>query len=191
MRFVLVVVSIFMLFSFAACAQSVMTPQLSSQMGGDPADEVVGYPSYEQSNSSGYPSPGDNPKKETAVDLQITLEAPTPEIGKASISGILFFSQQSVVMANLDLYLTRAIGTEKSEVPPILAGVISEKGDIPLRTNEMGEFSINNVPPGNYYLIVSQDLSVIMKADGTTSAPLLISLTPDQKLPLGIVYYVP
>jgi hypothetical protein len=137
------------------------------------------------SPQSAYPSDTENIEKQTPVD---TVEAPVPEKGKASISGVLYSKTVSRNLSNVVIYLTPAIGSEKSS-PVLLYGPDKSKGDVPGITNEKGQFSLNNVPPGNYYLVAlsSEHWTFGMISDQNEN-PKLIILSQDEKFDLGVIY---
>ncbi len=114
-------------------------------------------------------------------------EAPVPESGKASISGILFSKSSSTILTNFRLYVTLAQGPDKNAVPPILAGPIKDLGDVTATTGQDGKFEFNNLNPGNYYLIVVMptDYSVVEKSLTDEQAQ-LIQLSPNQQNPIGL-----
>jgi len=86
-------------------------------------------------------------------------------------------------------YLTQAVGNSNSEIPTWLIGPEVEKGDIRGWTDTQGQFALNNIPPGKYYLIVwaPYDWIPAVKSDNDPS-PLLIELSASQRQILGIVY---
>ncbi|WP_062195563.1 hypothetical protein [Anaerolinea thermolimosa] len=133
-----------------------------------------------------YPAPENADLKLTPTLSHFII--PTPESGKASVYGVLVNFATSALMNNVDIYLTRAVGEDHNQVPPFLVGAIEKNGDIKGKTNNVGQFMFTNIPPGNYYLIVSMDLSPVTPKD-TTTIPLLIQLRPDTITELGTIYY--
>jgi hypothetical protein len=87
------------------------------------------------------------------------------------------------------LYLTRAVGPEKRDVPGIITGPEPTIGDIVGLTNEKGQFFFVDVPPGNYYLFIwtpgGYTHAQVSREDMT---PQLIVLKPNDRLAMGIVY---
>lgn len=116
-------------------------------------------------------------------------DAPRPNTGKASISGTLYSFTLFRVIPKTLLYLTMASGVDNRDLPPVFIGPEQNQGDIAVTSDEKGQFFVNNIPSGNYFLVVSASfrwsLAVISDKDFT---PLLIELKPDQRQPLGIVY---
>lgn len=86
-------------------------------------------------------------------------------------------------------YLTPAVGEDHRQMPTFLIGPHENAEDVRGYTDSNGQFVLDNVPPGNYYLIVWAPYDWVpaetSRADAT---PLLLELAPDQKKPLGIVY---
>lgn len=82
-----------------------------------------------------------------------------------------------------------ASGADNRDLPPAFIGPEQNRGDIAGISDEKGHFFVKNIPPGNYFLVVSApfswSLAVVSDKD---FAPLLIELGPDQKQPLGIIY---
>lgn len=163
---------------------------------------ILGTACIAQNSNISYPSPyPSNPVGAQAtqlqdsqtperVDLTIPLQSiPPPETGKASIGGTLYSFTLSRVIPKTLLYLTMASGKDNRDWPSILIGPEPTQGDIVVTSNEEGLFFVNNIPPGNYFLVVATpirwSLAVVPDRD---YAPLLIELKPDQRQPLGIVY---
>lgn len=149
-----------------------------------PSPSTEGYPTMGYQGMEGY-APPENSSFEIPEG---NVPAPVPEEGKASLSGVLFQKSHSAVLAKFSLYLTPAQGENRDQPPPILAGPLADKGDIPTTSNEKGEFFFNNLEPGNYFLVVSlgydYELAVKSLDDAT---PMLIRLEPNQQLALGTV----
>jgi hypothetical protein len=75
------------------------------------------------------------------------------------------------------------------EPPAVLVGAHAEQGDILGFTDETGEFALSDIPPGNYYLAVWAPYNWILVPESSTdSTPRLITLEPDERLNLGVVY---
>lgn len=116
-------------------------------------------------------------------------DAPVPAPGKASISGVIYSYTISRITPGTMFYLTHGVGPDNRQMPQFLVGPSDSSGDIRGQTNDRGEFTLNNIPPGNYYLIVwapanwpEADISP------TNPTPRLIELHENQKQPLGVVY---
>lgn len=118
---------------------------------------------------------------------QLVLDPPIPELGKASVSGLLYsFTGKGPIPGTL-FYLTpvREIGNP----PNVLVGPHSDQGDVRGVSDSEGRFILNNVPPGNYYLVVWAPYNWILAVESETDAtPRLITLKPNQRLSLGIIY---
>jgi hypothetical protein len=131
--------------------------------------------------------PGQPSRKENNINPDEIIP-PNPKPGSASISGVLYgyryVINEKVLLSGAVIYLTRATGEKRDEVPPILVGALPEKGDILSRTDSNGVLMVNNIPPGNYFLIFSIDLSPIIQSKDDLK-PRLIQLSANQKLNLG------
>jgi hypothetical protein len=115
--------------------------------------------------------------------------APQPEPGTASVSGVLFSSTVSRVLTELLVYLTPGWGDDKRTVPGIVMGPRAEAGDIFGRTDGQGQFALNNIPPGNYYLVAHSGASTEFGSkDFLPSQPQLIELKAGDQVLLGVVY---
>jgi hypothetical protein len=86
-------------------------------------------------------------------------------------------------------YLTPAIGPEKRAMPPILIGPEESQGDVRGQSDASGKITLNNITPGNYFLIVWAPYNW-PEADtsATDPTPRLIELKANQREPLGVVY---
>lgn len=138
-----------------------------------------------------YPAPQDLPSaNETSLRFPVApVHAPQPNPGKASISGTLYSYTLSRVIPETMFYLTRAVGDDNRKMPTWLIGPEVEKGDIRGWTDANGQFALNNIPPGNYYLIVWAPYDWIPAVSlSDDSSPRLIELPADRRQVLGIVY---
>lgn len=163
------------------------SPQPNIEIPISTVDTIPGYPVIiVKTENSAYPPP--EKIDPTSIQTLSYFNIPTPEPGKASVYGSLVNFSTFTLMSNVDIYLTRAIGKDHNQVPPILFGALEKNGDIEGKTNFDGQFVFSNIPPGNYYLIVSMDLSPVTSKNATTM-PLLIEVKPDTIIKLGTVYY--
>jgi len=82
-----------------------------------------------------------------------------------------------------------AEGENKDQVPGILIGSgLESRGDIVSRTDDQGNFYIDNIPPGNYFLVVSfQNNIVLTSISETDLAPRLYTFEADASIPLGLI----
>jgi hypothetical protein len=181
------------LFFITSCSPTPATvnPGASSSSTADypaPVEQglgVQGYPTPDLSNMQAVPYP-------LTTEIKIDLppdppdSAPEPETGKASISGALFSYTQKIRLAGTIAYLTPATGDKKDQMPSILIGPKSEKGDYTFKTDDKGNFELNNVPPGKYFMIVQSPLTWDeVQTSETDLKPLLFDLQADQKHILG------
>lgn len=127
-----------------------------------------------------------------ALDQALALapkDAPKPDAGKASISGLVYSPSLSMGVMKTGFYLTKALGENNHQISPILIGPDETKGDVRGITDKDGTFSVNNLEPGNYFIVLSAPNDwVPFERDGTSGAPRLIELKADQQLALGLLY---
>lgn len=148
---------------------------------------VNGYPSPDPQDQamSAYPS---DTNTEIFLPPEPPATAPEPEKGKASISGALYSFTSKIRLPGTQAYLTRASGEQGNQLNPVLTGPQPEIGDITFSTDNKGNFELNNIPPGKYFIIVwaPYSWSVVQKSETDNSA-LLFDLVADQPKPVGIV----
>lgn len=127
-------------------------------------------------------------------NIQIEIEditdipiANKPISGKASFSGIIYSYVMHQLIPNTAFYITPAIGKDKS-FPPIIAGPNVEQGDIYGFTDNNGGIVLNNIEPGNYYLIVWSPYNwTFAVIDMEEEKPMLFKLDEDKLLNSGVI----
>lgn len=160
-----------------------------------PADTNSAYPigNAEQTNpSSAYPSGSGYRSPALPADENIVppADAPQPEPGKASVSGVIYSNSSSTALPGFQFYFTPAQGENNDEVPPVLTGAFSEKGDILVNTGSKGEFQVNNIPPGNYYIILLAPGDYLVAVNSKTDEkPRMVTLNADEAKPLGLIVF--
>jgi hypothetical protein len=138
------------------------------------------YPSTDQN----YPTPLPAGVLPTAPQ-----EAPVPDPGKASISGVLYSHTINQVVVGTGFYLLPAVGPEKKDVPSIIVAPDPSKGDIISYSDNNGDISINDIPPGNYYLVVWAPMNwSIAQTSEQDTTPRLLELNAGSRVPLGVIY---
>jgi len=149
----------------------------------------------------GYPSPRSEinplivypPPVATITTAEISalkvLDPPTPDPELGSISGLLLNGIQNIFMKNAQIYLLHVGGSDTDRIPPVLVGYQSKNGDIAGRTESDGQFVFQNVPPGNYFIIFSMDLSPIFSSPNSVQ-PVIIKVSDGDMINLGVVYYL-
>jgi hypothetical protein len=130
------------------------------------------------------PSPLQPATHESIVDV------PAPSQNKAAISGLFYSYTSKQEVPQTLFYLTPAVGPDKLQMPALLTGPEVSAGDIQGQTDQLGQFTLNDIPPGNYYLIIWAPPYSWSEAQMSPNdpSPRLISLSPNQSLPLGTVY---
>jgi hypothetical protein len=123
------------------------------------------------------------------VPVEVPSEAPVPEEGQASISGVLYTFSGNGPIPGTIFYLTPARGETNQEPPAVFVGPREEEGDVQGMSDPKGQIALNNVPPGNYYLVVWAPYNWIMAVESDTDPTFrLITLEPDQRETLGMIY---
>jgi hypothetical protein len=135
-------------------------------------------------------SPFESPATVPTATLKATVAAPLPSQNKAALSGRFYSYTSEQEIPQTLFYLTPAVGPDKMQMPALLTGPEVSAGDIQGQTDQLGQFTLNDIPPGNYYLIVWAPPYSWSEAQmgPVDPSPRLISLSPNQSLPLGIVY---
>jgi hypothetical protein len=153
---------------------------------------VSSYPSPVAQNfygSNGYPIAGNEQQAFTEPIPIPPQSAPEPLTGKVSISGVLYSSTSNIILRNTQAYLTLASGVGNDQLNPVLGGPKPQIGDILFTTDEKGNFELNNVPAGKYFIVVWAPLSwtVVMKSKTDANA-MLMNLQAGSKTPLGVLF---
>ena len=85
-------------------------------------------------------------------------------------------------------YLTPAQGEQKDQMPALLTNPDPKRGDVFFTTDDKGNFQLDNVQPGNYFLIVWSPYTwEVAQISETDEKALLVELKADQKNILGVV----
>lgn len=167
------------------------TPEAGYPSAGQDATNNYGYPVPEQTAPTdiAYPAPSSLPTLAVGELPVPPAEALIPEQGKAALTGVLYSYTINAVIPGTQIYLTPAVGENLDQVPLALVGPQDSRGDIVATTDENGYILMNNLPPGNYYLVVWAPLnySIVETAD-MIQTPLLIQLKADETLQLGVTY---
>ena len=131
-----------------------------------------------------------SPLPTPASDMEApTLEVPLPESGKASVGGVLYTYTGHGPIPGTTFYLTLARGDAEPRPPAVFTGPEAEAGDILGTSDEGGWISLNNIPPGKYYLAVWAPYNwIIADESDVDRTPRLITLEADQQLDLGRIY---
>lgn len=153
------------------------------------ADNIPGYPTPAKITPNAYPGSkqtGNALQKLSLNQLKPPTSAPQPDKGAASISGLLYSTTTSYVLPKTSFYLTSAIGDQNKSLPMVLFG---PAGNDPRGvSDDKGQIELNNIPPGNYFLIVNVPTDLVPASTSEKEEnPRLIQLKADQKYPLGIL----
>lgn len=162
-------------------------PTVASTDSGYPA------PGLAEDPSSAYPAGAGIAMQAEPVNLEDVIapgEAPQPEAGKASASGVVYSLLSRTILSDFQLYFTPAQGDTREEVPPLLLGAFSNKGDILVKTDSQGVFQVNNIPPGNYYIVlVAPGDYLIAVNSAVDTTPRMVTFQAEQIQPLGVVIF--
>ena len=176
--------------SAAGCQASSASPQPT--LVETATSDSNAYPYQGDTGTFVYASPDETQTTENTMVYSTPVppvDAPQPEAGKASLSGIIFSHTIGRVLPKTNLYLTHGFGPEDKDFPPALIGPLESKGDIQATTDENGIFTLNSVLPGNYYLVVEAPYNwSVMQVSDLDSKPRLLKLMADQSYALGVVF---
>ena len=129
--------------------------------------------------------------RDAVVNLVGATTAPEPQPGQAALSAVLWSRANNQTIYGTNVYLTPADIVDGKPAPPViyLGPKPEENGDVTGQTNMEGQLLIDNIPPGDYYLVV---WSVYDWPAAFTSPddnlPVLISVGDGDKLDLGLLY---
>lgn len=193
-----ILLSLIIIPSLVACYSKLPTPTYPTPLEKQTAipihnDGSDAYP-IPTFSSDTYPTPEGNQEEN---NLKITprdnpqppSDAPQPEAGRGSASGVLVSISRNSILPLNTFYLTPAIGENSDSPPPISIGPDKSKGDILSTTNEKGEFYLSNIPSGNYYFIAWAPMDWPMSVVSPDNQSYrMIQIQADQKTLLGIVY---
>jgi len=124
------------------------------------------------------------------TQLAQETKAPAPQEGMASLSGVLYAPAVTRIIPGTQFYLTPAIEDNgQLLIPTLFAGPREENGDVAGFSNEKGQLLLDNVPPGNYYLVVWAIYNwPLAFASATDELPMLITVKAGEQRDLGLLY---
>jgi hypothetical protein len=129
------------------------------------------------------------PIAQSTLSVTAPAEAPPPVSDRASISGTLYSYTIKRILPETVFYLTSAVGEDRRSMPPILVGPIDERGDIRGVTDINGQFAMNDIPPGNYFLVAWAPYNwAPAEISEIEQRARLIELVAGQREALGILY---
>jgi hypothetical protein len=102
---------------------------------------------------------------------------------------VLFAPSSVGVIKGTIFYLAPVSNKTPDGVQPVLQYPDPQKGDYSGKTDDDGQFTVIDVKPGNYNLIVWAPLNWRVAQIGPSSQdPLVVKLSANQRLALGVVY---
>lgn len=133
--------------------------------------------------------PNGMPEEQDIDSLEPPGEAPEPAPGASSMSGLLYSYTIHRVIPQTLVYLTPATGPKGTSVPPLLIGPEEDTGDIIMTTDDQGRIYQDDIPPGNYYLIVWAPYNwTIVEASPVVQRPRLVALKEGDLEVLGVLF---
>jgi hypothetical protein len=115
------------------------------------------------------------------------LQRPEPEAGLSAVSGRLTMASGGGPIPGTVFYLL-LLGEDVNLEPAVYAPDVS-RGDVRAMTDDAGAFVLNDVPPGDYRLLVWAPYSWIeAQASENDVSPLVLRLEAEGILELGTVY---
>lgn len=151
----------------------------------------AGYPAPAAASNTqdqGYPG-ASLPVTQLPTTAEPPTSAPQPNAGQASLAGALFSIRINRALPGTMLYITRGVGPDHRAVPGLITGPEAASGDLSVTTDAKGQFAINNIAPGTYYMFVSAPLAWVpgqLVADNYDPQP--IELKADERRLLGVIY---
>jgi hypothetical protein len=129
-------------------------------------------------------------EEEAARALAQSTQPAAPQAGMASVSGVLFSYGTNAIVPGTQFYLTPADEVDGQLTPPaIFLGPIEEQGDVLGFTTDTGEIRLDNVPPGNYYLLVWTVYDFLLGFTSRAANELvLVQVEPGDQVDLDVVY---
>ena len=151
------------------------------------ADANVMYPTLNSELSTAYPIW--EYKSVEIPDLTPPLDVPIPPSGKASISGLLYAYDISVPLSEITFVFMPAADLNGTPVvPPIITYGNPDEGDVICKTDENGLFTIDEIAPGLYYLVINYpDRSEIAVESDNTTTNRLFEFEADKSYLLGVI----
>ena len=145
--------------------------------------QIQNYPApLSLSTLEGYPAPEPN-----KTDEIIKIE--NPKTGFSTLTGKISLRNGLILKPND--FLTPGKGENHDLPPRILIGPEVNKGDFASHTNQEGEFAINNIIPGSYFLVASSSNNWWIIED-PEQKPINIVLEPNIILDIRVVVvYLP
>jgi hypothetical protein len=143
------------------------------------------------SDSGAYPA-GQDPQTLAGDKSLMTVlppsDAPAPQPGMASLSGALYSYTIQRAIPDTMFFLTPAVGDNHDSMPAFLAGPDPAAGDVAGRSDGLGNFHLDSVPPGNYFLIVSAPYNWCpAETSPSDPSPLLIRLSGGDRVALSML----
>ena len=152
-----------------------------------PGPDIDSEPGFFKPDST-YPGPALLSTLTSEEKPQPIKTAPQPQPGKASVSGLLFSFTSRIIIPETHAYFTPSLG-ENNEVPPAFTGPRTDLGDFDFRSDTAGNFELDNIPPGSYFLIVWAPYSWIpvINPEKDQVNPVLFTFEADKQYPLGVL----
>jgi hypothetical protein len=128
------------------------------------------------------------PEEAVAIASQITVSEPVK--GAGALSFLLYSTSTHQGIPGTAFYLTKALDDHGTPIPPVIYfGPKLESGDYVGKSDMQGVVRVNNVPPGNYYLMVWTVYNWLNTFDNTEeSYPVLITVKEGEQSNIGVLY---
>ena len=179
----------------ATAAPETSTPETASSAAESPLaqpESPLGQPDSPLTTAAtAAPAQPDWPRsEEEAIAVAGETTVPEPQEGMGAIGGVIYYYGIKEAVPGTQFYLTAVEEVDGEFVPPsVNFGPRLEMGDIVGTTTMQGQVQLDNVPPGNYFMLlwtVYNWLSVY-PSEGAP-APLLITIEEGDQLDLGVIY---
>ncbi len=113
------------------------------------------------------------------------LPLPASEAGKATVGGEIFTYTGNGPVPGTYFYLYH-LQDSATELPAVMGSARPEQGDISGKTDEQGRFLLNNVLPGDYFLVIWAPLNwLVIPQSRSEDSPRVFSIKADERVDLG------
>lgn len=186
---VMFAITVFTLLFIVSCGSSQDAPPtiaviVNTPGPTSPAVDESGYPAPTQNNDPGYPSPSIPGLSESLPDVEVDIPNPGADFG--AVGGIMvreITGEGFIPLTPVEVSLAEVKLLDTGEPGYLAHNDDSQRADLP----GTGIFIFNNVPPGQYGLVIDMGFSQLLALD-ENGETLLFDVEAGQILDLGHIY---